>query len=166
MSAPPSVAVPSIGRYVSMQGGAGAGRSTHVNLAILEALLQVVVDGLVGDFADQRQIRDAHLLLLGGLEDGLGGELGRLLARASSWCTASILLAPGALCLALQVISVSVCRVTGASVGGRGRLVPWLMPDRELRCVGCLASLAVVCTAGLKCTAGDGAGYGANEGKV
>jgi hypothetical protein len=32
--------------------GAGAGGATHVDLAILEALLQVVVDGLVGDLAN------------------------------------------------------------------------------------------------------------------
>ena len=91
--------------------------STHVDFAILEALLQVVVDGLVGDLADQRQIGDADFLLLGRLEDGLGCEL-LLLPRASSAGGASILLAPGALCYRLFKHSVSVCRAVAAGVGG------------------------------------------------
>jgi hypothetical protein len=41
-----------------------------VYLCILEAFLQVVVDGLVGDLADEREIRHANFLLLGRLEDG------------------------------------------------------------------------------------------------
>jgi hypothetical protein len=67
---------------------------THVDLAILKALLEVVVDGLVGDLANQREIRDTDLLLLGRLEDGLCCELGLLLCRAGG---AGILLAPCAL---------------------------------------------------------------------
>ena len=53
MSAPASVAVPV---YLCVSVWRGAGRSTHVNLAIFESLLQVVVDGLVGDLANQREI--------------------------------------------------------------------------------------------------------------
>jgi hypothetical protein len=34
----------------------GAWESTHVDFAILEPLLQVVVDGLIGDFTDQCEI--------------------------------------------------------------------------------------------------------------
>ena len=60
--------------------GVGASRSTHVYLAILESLLQVLVDGLVGDLADERKIRDANFLLFGRLEDGLGCEL-------LGWCS-------------------------------------------------------------------------------
>jgi hypothetical protein len=41
-----------------------------VDLAMLEALLQVVVDGLVGDLAQQREVRDSDLLLLGDFEGG------------------------------------------------------------------------------------------------
>jgi hypothetical protein len=41
---------------VTMRRGAGASGSTHVNLAILEALLQVIVDGLIGDLANQGKI--------------------------------------------------------------------------------------------------------------
>lgn len=92
--------------------------TTHVDFAILEALLQVVVDGLVRDLADQRQIRDAHLLLLGGLEDGFCCELGLWLPRTSSSCSASILLAPGALSYRLHRYSVSVCGIVAAGVGG------------------------------------------------
>jgi hypothetical protein len=91
--------------------------STHVDFAILKALLQVVVDGLVGDLANQRKIRDADFLLLGRLEDGLGCEL-LLLPRASGSGSASILLAPGALSYRLYKFSVSVCRVVVVDDGG------------------------------------------------
>jgi|SRR5690242_9388773 len=97
MSTPPSVAVVLLWRVVLTLRGAGVGRVTHVDFAILEALLQVVVDGLVRDLADQRQIRDSHLLLLGRLEDSLGRELGRLLPRTSRTARRRVLLAPGAL---------------------------------------------------------------------
>lgn len=56
MSVSSSVAVLSLRRVVSSLRGAGLGRVTHVDLAILEALLQVVVDGFVRDLANQRQI--------------------------------------------------------------------------------------------------------------
>jgi hypothetical protein len=86
----------------SMRRGAGACGATHVYLAIFEALLQVVVDGLVGDLADQREIRDANFLLLGALEDGLLGELRRWLAPGLGG-----LLAPCALGLDLLAELVS-----------------------------------------------------------
>lgn len=97
MSAPRSVVVPVMFRMALLQRGAGVGRSTHVDLAILEALLQVVVDGLVGNLADQRQVRDAHFLLLGCLEDSLCCELGLLPWASSSAGGRRILLAPSAL---------------------------------------------------------------------
>jgi hypothetical protein len=37
---------------------------------MFKALFQIVVDSLVGDFADEGEVGYAHLLLLGGLEDG------------------------------------------------------------------------------------------------
>ena len=37
---------------------------TYVYLGILKTLLQIVVDGFIGDFAEQSEIRDADLLLL------------------------------------------------------------------------------------------------------
>jgi hypothetical protein len=49
----------------------GACRTTHVDLRILEPLLQIVVDGLIGNFAEQGKIRDSDLLLLRALEYGL-----------------------------------------------------------------------------------------------
>jgi len=64
-----------------------------VNVAIFETLLEVVVDGLVGDFADQREIGDAHFLLLGRFEHGLLGEL----RRGLSFAGRGVLLAPCAL---------------------------------------------------------------------
>lgn len=41
-----------------------------VDLGILEALFQIVVDGLVGDLADEREVRDADFLLLRAFELG------------------------------------------------------------------------------------------------
>lgn len=46
-------------------------RMTYIDLPRIEAELQVVVDGLVGDFAQQRQVRDTDFLLLCALEGGL-----------------------------------------------------------------------------------------------
>lgn len=45
--------------------------AAHINLPILESLLQVVIDRLVRHFADQGKIRDSHFLLLGRVECGL-----------------------------------------------------------------------------------------------
>lgn len=66
------------GRYTSGSRGqhrVGQGvsewRRAYVDLTILESLLQVVVDGLVGNLADEGEIRDSDLLLLCRLEGGL-----------------------------------------------------------------------------------------------
>lgn len=118
MSAPRSVVVPVIFRITLLQRGAGVGRSTHVDLAILEALLQIVVDSLVGNLADQRQVRDAHFLLLGCLEDSLCCELGLLPRASSSAGGGRILLAPSAFRYrTLHRSSVSVWHVVVADVG-------------------------------------------------
>jgi len=69
--------------------------ATHIDLAILKALLQVVVDGLVGNLANEGKIRDSHLLLLGALESGLP-DLG-LAAAAAGLCGSGILLSSSAL---------------------------------------------------------------------
>ena len=37
---------------------------THVDLSILEALLEILIDGLVGDLAEERHIADTSLRLL------------------------------------------------------------------------------------------------------
>lgn len=43
----------------------------YIDLCIFESLLQIVVDGLVGNFADQRKIRNPDFLLLGRVEGSL-----------------------------------------------------------------------------------------------
>ena len=58
-------------------------RTTHVYLRILEALLQIIIDSLVRDLADEREVGNAHLLLLGTLEDGLL-DLGLSARRANA----------------------------------------------------------------------------------
>lgn len=55
---------------------------THIYLRILESLLQVLIDRLVGDLADKRQIRHADLFLLVCLVE-------RLLDRSASAATAA-----------------------------------------------------------------------------
>ncbi len=102
--------------------GAGASGSTHVYLAIFESLLQVLIDSLVGDLADQRKIRYTDFLLLGGLEDGLGCELGLWLGASSS-------LARGAVGFSLQTKHISMCSSLQVSlyltmIGARCRAGP------------------------------------------
>jgi hypothetical protein len=70
--------------------GAGASGSTHVYLAIFEALLQVLIDSLIGDLANQGEIRHTDFLLLGGLEDGLGCELGLWLGASSGFARGAV----------------------------------------------------------------------------
>jgi hypothetical protein len=106
---------------------AGAGHalgSTHVNFSILEALLQILVDSLVRDFANQGEIRDSDFLLFGALEDGLLGELRLWLSTA-----AGILLAPCTLRYCLYWTPVS------ASRGGlrMSKLGPGTMAAAQLR---------------------------------
>lgn len=48
-----------------------AGWMTYIDLPRIEAELQVVVDGLVGDFAQQREVGDTDLFLLCTLKGGL-----------------------------------------------------------------------------------------------
>lgn len=43
----------------------------YINLAMLEAELQVLIDRFVGDLAEQGEVRDTDLLLFGGLKGGL-----------------------------------------------------------------------------------------------
>lgn len=54
-----------------------------VDLCAFESLLKVLVDGLVGDFAQKCQVGNANLLLLGRLEGGLLG-LRAAAARSST----------------------------------------------------------------------------------
>ena len=45
------------------------GQYAYVDLGIFETLFEVVIDGLIGNLAQQCQIRHAHLLLLGTFKD-------------------------------------------------------------------------------------------------
>lgn len=130
---------------VCMRRGVGASGSTHVYLAILEPLLQVVVDGLIGDLADQCQVRHTDLLLLGRLEDGLGCELGLggcprggLAPNGLARCAVGFPL------YTAQISWVPSCRATFVGV-------PWLMPDLELAVVARVGQRwGCVCTAALR----------------
>lgn len=89
----------------------------YVDLAILEALLQVVIDGLVGNLADQSKIRHSDLLLLGRLECrllDLGLAAGRL-------CGSRVLLSSRAFGYGLQT------QVSGWAQSGRESSyhLPW-----------------------------------------
>lgn len=54
-------------RSTPIQGG----RRPYIDLAMIKSKFQVVVNGLIGDFAEQREIRHANLLFLCRLEHGL-----------------------------------------------------------------------------------------------
>lgn len=45
--------------------------AAYVDLVMFEAEFEVVIDGLVGDFAEEGKIRDTNLLLLCAFKDGL-----------------------------------------------------------------------------------------------
>ncbi len=71
-------------------------RITHVDFCILKPLLEILVDSFIGDLTDERQVRHAHLFLLGAFKNGLldvrlggaagigVGALGRLVLFAPS----------------------------------------------------------------------------------
>jgi hypothetical protein len=98
--------------------------STHVDFAILEALLQILVDCLIRHFANQCQVRDSDFLLLGALENGLLCELRLLLPTSGGF-----FLAPCALGYCLCTTSVSMYR---GEVGACA-LVGRTMADAQLR---------------------------------
>jgi hypothetical protein len=70
---------PAHGQYTSAQhfsqhplGWPGSSsQRAYIDLAILKALLQVVVDCLIGDLADKGEIRNSDFFLLGRLEGRL-----------------------------------------------------------------------------------------------
>jgi hypothetical protein len=61
-----------------------------INLAPLEPLLQILVDGFVGYFAQESQIGNTNLLLFGCLKGGLLGL--RASACAIGGCTGALVL--------------------------------------------------------------------------
>jgi hypothetical protein len=86
--------------------------TTYVDLGILEPLLQIVVDGFIGNLADQGKIRYSDFLLLGGFENssfdsalaGAGASTGVGRPRAGG-----ILLAASSLCDGLCESHISLC---------------------------------------------------------
>ena len=81
---------------------------TYVDFRILKPLLQIVVDRLIRDLADQGKIRDSHFLLLCTLENSLF-DLGlppSAPARRGLGAT-GVLLAAGALRNRLEISNVN-----------------------------------------------------------
>jgi len=70
--------------------------ATYINFCILETNLQIVVDSLIRDLADQCEIRNSHFLLFGALEDGLS-DLGLAPCAAGRLGIVRVLFSAGAL---------------------------------------------------------------------
>jgi len=70
------------------------GEATDIDLPICESLLQVLIDSLIRDLADQGKIRHANFLLLRAFKDSLAD----LALRAASCRGRGILIATCALC--------------------------------------------------------------------
>jgi hypothetical protein len=62
-------------------------RLTYIDLSILKSLLQILIDGLVGDFTQQSEIRNSDLLLFRGI---IGGLLNVWLPAGGSGTTARL----------------------------------------------------------------------------
>jgi len=78
-------------------------QGAYIDFAILESLLQVVVDGLVGNLADKGEIRNSDFLLLCRLEGRLLDL--RLPSTGSGLCGGGILLSSSSLGDGLWVVS-------------------------------------------------------------
>jgi hypothetical protein len=60
---------------------------------MFKAFFQIVVDGLIGNLADEGEVGYAHFFLLGGLEDGaFNGTFPRRSACISGFCAARVFL--------------------------------------------------------------------------
>lgn len=92
----------------------------YINLPPLKPLPQILIDRLIANLADEREIRHAHLLLLGRLEDCLFRELRRRLAFGGT-SGAGVLFAPCALGYRLERGRFSECG--GLEERRRGLLV-------------------------------------------
>ena len=82
---------------------AATGEATNIDLPIRKSLLQVLIDSLVRNLADQRKIRHTNFLLLCAFEYGLAD----LPLRAASCGRRGILIATCALCHRLVRIGMS-----------------------------------------------------------
>lgn len=94
-----------------------------VNFGAFKALLQIVVDGLIGDFAKECQVGDANVLLLGCFE----GSLLRLCAAADLRTRSSGLAISGGFIFrsprySLYVEVTAVSKALGAMAGGEQEL--------------------------------------------
>jgi len=76
---------------------------TNINLPIRKSLLQVLIDSLIRDLADQRKIRHTHFLLLCAFEHGLAN----LPLGAACRGGRGVLVATCALCYRLVRIGMS-----------------------------------------------------------
>lgn len=88
----------------------------YIDLAILESLLQIVVDSLVGDLANKGEIRDSNFLLLGRLEGCLLNL--RLSAGGSGLRGGSILLSSSSFSDGLWASSQTIGATSCAGSGG------------------------------------------------
>ena len=73
---------------------------TYVNFRVFEALLEIVVNSFIGDFAQECEVRYSHLFLLGALKDrfldlGLSPSAGRRVIRIGSIFLAACALGNG-----------------------------------------------------------------------
>lgn len=87
-------------------------RPTYVYLPILEPYLQVVIDSLIRDLADESEIRYSDLLLLGALEYSFP-DLGLPPSTTPCLGRAAVLLPSCAFCNCLIKHQVSVFRSLG-----------------------------------------------------
>ena len=74
---------------------------TYVDFPIFKSFLQVVIDGLIRYFADQREIRYSNLFLLGAFEYSFA-DLGLTASATGCLGTAGFLLAASAFCHCLR----------------------------------------------------------------
>ena len=78
---------------------------TYVYLSMFKALLQIVIDSLIGDLADQSKVRDADLLLLREIENSSDWSLSASGIR--SLCTVAVLFTASTLRHTLKIELVS-----------------------------------------------------------
>lgn len=104
---------------------------TYVYFTIFKPLLQIVVDSLVRNLADKREIRNSNLFLLGAFEDGLP-DLGLSPSTARRLGIAIVLLPTGALCDCLFDLSQSA-HLRKAWVKGPPTMVSFPVLDPKYR---------------------------------
>ena len=104
---------PVYSRHVSLSDSRSDPRPTYVDFRILESLLEILVDRLVRDLADECQIGHSNLLLLRALKDSLPHSL-RLGAIAATLALAGLISPPTRAFRYTLDISMSVWVAVGA----------------------------------------------------